>query len=32
MPTFRSLAELDAWIKPLIEEEASGKLAGIPLH
>ena len=27
-----SLTELEAWIKPFIEEEISGRLAGKPLH
>ena len=31
-PISCSLAELETWVKPLIEEEASGKLAGKPLH
>jgi hypothetical protein len=31
-PACRSLAELEMWIKPLIDEEASGRLSGEPLH
>jgi len=32
LPTSCSLAELETWVKPLIMEETSGKLAGKPLH
>jgi hypothetical protein len=32
LPEFRSRAELEAWIKPLIEEEGTGKLSGKPHH
>ena len=31
-PTECSLDDLQSWIKPLIEEEDTGKLNGIPLH
>ena len=31
-PTSCSITELEEWIRPLIEEEASGKLSGEPLH
>ena len=32
VPLHSSRAELEAWIKPLIEEEAVGRLSGKPLH
>lgn len=31
-PAISSLADLEAWVRPLIAEEKSGKLAGRPLH
>ncbi len=32
LPLIRSRDELEAWIKPLVEEEANGKLMGKPFH
>ena len=31
-PKAKTLKELEAWIKPLVEEEKTGKLSGKPLH